>query len=177
VCSSDLWLHGVPRDTYVRAPLSSEGCVTMANADLIWLKPYVERTGAPVVLSDKVDWIPQSQAREARDEFLARIEEWRQKWMSLDLEGFLDFYDDDFVTAGMNKAQYTEHRRKVDAGKTFVSVKIRDLSLFRYPGENLLLAEFSVDYESDQYQFKDRRQQYWRQDAKGRWKILREENL
>ena len=171
-----IWLHGVPRQTYVRAPRSSEGCVTMANDDLLWLKPYVVENRAPVVLADNIKWIPQAKARAERDQFLTRLESWREAWSSKDTESYLHFYGDDFSTAGLNKAQFSEHKRRVNSGKKFVAVKLSDISLFRYPGESMALAEFTLDYNSDNFKFVAKKEQYWRQDAKGQWHIFREEN-
>jgi murein L,D-transpeptidase YafK len=171
-----IWLHGVPRTTYVRAPRSSEGCVTMANDDLLALKPYVVNNRAPVVLSDHVEWLPRAEAQKERDAFLARVEDWRKKWSAKDTAGYLSFYGDDFTTDGMNKLQFAEHKKRVNAGKKFIEVKLEDMSLFRYPGEPMMLAEFTLNYRSDNYSMSSKKEQYWRKNAKGEWKIFREEN-
>lgn len=171
-----IWLHGVPRQTYVRAPRSSEGCVTFANEDLLWLKSFVAKNRAPVVLTDTLQWVPQRKVRDEREAFLSRIEAWREAWSNKDTEGYLDFYGDDFSTAGIDLAQFSEHKRRVNAAKKFVSVKLADISLFRYPGEQMMLAEFTMDYDSDNFRFTAHKEQYWRQDAKGQWRIFREEN-
>ncbi|HEX4871174.1 MAG TPA: L,D-transpeptidase family protein [Nevskiaceae bacterium] len=171
-----IWLHGVPRNTYVRAPRSSEGCVTMANEDLEALRPYTVASRAPVVLSDTVEWIPAEEARRRRERFAARVEAWRRDWASRDTAAYLAHYGDDFTTAGMDKAAFAAHKRRVNAGKQFIKVSIGDLSLFRYPGEDLYLAEFTLDYQSDNYRFRAKKEQYWKPDARGEWKIFREEN-
>lgn len=171
-----IWLHGVPRQTYVRSPRSSEGCVTMANDDLLWLKPFVAKNRAPVVLADELKWIPKAQLEDQRKALLDRIEAWRKAWEQVDPAPYMEFYSKDFSTEGMNRAQFAAHKQRVNARKQFISVKLRDVSLFRYPGEPMLLAEFTVDYNSDNYQSVSRKEQYWRQDEQGRWLIFREEN-
>lgn len=171
-----IWVHGVPRKTYVRAPRSSEGCVTLANEDLLWLKPYVAGNRAPVVLTDTLRWIPQGRLREERDAILNRVERWRSAWSAKDTEAYLDFYGDDFSTAGVGKTQFAEHKRRVNAAKQYIKVKVSDVSLFRYPGENMVLAQFTLDYDSDNFKFVAKKEQFWRQDAKGHWRIFREEN-
>lgn len=173
---SGIWLHGVPPQTYVRAPRSSEGCVTMANDDLLALKPYVVNNRAPVVLSDKVEWISAAKAKAEREGFLARVEDWRKKWSAKDTDGYLSFYGDDFSTDGMNKPAFAEHKRRVNAGKKFIDVQLSDVSLFRYPGEPMMLAEFTLSYKSDNYKMSTKKEQYWRLDKKGQWRIFREEN-
>ena len=112
----------------------------------------------------------------ALDELLTRVESWREAWASKDTERYLGYYGDDFSTAGLDKSQFAEHKRRVNAGKKYVRVKLSDVSLFRYPGEPMFLAEFTLDYDSDNFKFVAKKEQYWRQDAKGTWRIFREEN-
>ncbi|MGB0955548.1 MAG: L,D-transpeptidase family protein [Panacagrimonas sp.] len=171
-----IWVHGVPRDTFARPPRSSEGCVTLANDDLLWLRPFVYRSQTPVVLSADLEWIPRQTARQRRDQFLQRFDAWRQHWIDLDTEGYLRIYADEFQIPGMDRQAFAEYRREVDRGKTFVEMKVRDLSLFNYPGEDMLVAKFTLDYRTDHYQTSSRREQYWRRDAQGDWKIIREED-
>jgi murein L,D-transpeptidase YafK len=173
-----IWLHGVPNETYVRAPRSSEGCVTMANEDLLALKPYINAGETPVILSDAVEWLPRDKAKEERNSFLARIEDWRKKWSAKDTAGYLAYYGPGFTTDGMNLRDFIDHKRRVNASKKFIDVKLREFNLFRYPGagEPMMLAEFTMDYRSDNFSSTTQKQQFWRQDGNGEWKIFREEN-
>jgi murein L,D-transpeptidase YafK len=174
---SGIWLHGVPRDTYTRAPLSSEGCVTMANDDLSALKPAVRFGRTPVLLSDELEWLPAAQLEAERAEFAAQVEAWREAWSSLDTERYLSWYGADFSTQGMDRKAFAAHKHRVNASKRFIEVQLRELSLFRYPGtdEPLWLAEFTQDYASDNYQVTVRKQQFWKRTAQGEWRIFREE--
>ncbi len=175
---SGIWLHGVPSTTYVRPPRASEGCVVLANADLTDLKSLIVPGMTPVVLSDKVDWLPANAVEQQREELIKRIESWRSKWSSLNTEAYLSFYGDDFHSDdGMNKAQFVIYKRRVNQDKHHIDVQLRDLDLFSYPGEqNLVLAEFTQEYRSDNYATSTRKEQYWRRGADGVWKIVREEN-
>ena len=173
-----IWLHGVPKDTYVRAPRSSEGCVTMANEDLLSLKPYITAGETPVILTDALEWVAPEQLKADRDEFLARIEDWRSKWAKRDTDGYLAYYGKDFTVDGMNLTEFTRHKKRVNSVKKFIAVKLRHINLFRYPGagEPMMLAEFTLEYRSDNFSSTSKKQQFWRQDQDGNWKIFREEN-
>ncbi|MES2489896.1 MAG: L,D-transpeptidase family protein [Pseudomonadota bacterium] len=173
-----IWLHGVPKDTYVRAPRSSEGCVTMSNDDLLALKPYIVAGDTPVILSDSLEWVPPDQIKDEREQFLARLEDWRDKWAQRNTEAYLAYYGQGFTTEGMNFAQFAAHKVRVNSSKKFIDVKLRHINLFRYPGagEPMMLAEFTLDYRSDNFSSTSVKQQYWRQDKDGNWKIFREEN-
>lgn len=175
---SGIWLHGVPRDTYSRPPRSSEGCVTMANADLEALRGYVRFGRTPVLLSDQLDWVPASTVEPLRDSFLKRIEDWRRKWSGKDTEGYLAYYADDFSVDGMDRKAFATHKRRVNASKKFIDVRLSDLSLFKYPGagDDIFLAEFQMEYSSDNFAVTTRKDQFWRRNGSGSWQIVREVN-
>lgn len=178
---SGIWLHGVPRNTPAgtRPPRSSEGCVTMANDDLLALKPYMSLGRTPVLLADDLEWLEPSQSATERQQWLGRVENWRSKWAALDTEAYLGYYGSGFTAEGMNLSQFSAHKRRVNAAKKFIEVKLDEMNLFRYPGggEPLVLVEFRMDYRSDNFQSTVRKQQFWRQESDGEWKIFREENL
>jgi len=175
---SGIWLHGVPRDTYSRAPRSSEGCVTMANDDLTVLQPHIRYGHTPVILTDELEWVSAENARVDRDALLARVEAWRAAWASRDTDAYLAFYGTDFSAQGMSRASFATHKKRVNAAKKFIEIDLRDVSLFRYPGtqEPILMVEFTMDYRSDNYKVSSRKQQFWKQAAGGDWLIFREEN-
>jgi len=173
---SGIWLHGVPRDTYSRVPRSSEGCVTLANADLLELKPYFVSGKTPVVLTDALRWHPREEAWDRRGELLEQIEGWRARWSERDTEAYLDYYADDFETEGMVKNAFAAHKRRVNAGKKLIDVRLDGVDLFRYPGadESMVLARFVQHYRSDNYVKTSDKDQFWRRQADGRWKIVKE---
>ncbi len=173
-----IWLHGVPRTTYARAPRASEGCVVIANDDFKLLKEYIDPGATPVVFTDDMAWLSLEQAKQQRAAILARLESWQATWESIDTAEYLSYYADSFVTSdGLDKADFSEHKYRVNAHKTEVSVDLDQLSIFRYPGEqNLLEISFTQDYVSNNYDSVDRKLQYWRQMDSGDWRIIMEKN-
>ena len=172
---SGIWLHGVPRETYARVPRSSEGCVTLANDDLLDLKPYLALGETPVVFTDSLAWRPPGSSGDLTAEFGTQVEKWRARWSALDTDGYLAFYADDFETDGMNKKAFSEHKRRVNAGKKKIEVKLDNVDLFRYPGnDGLMLAHFIQHYRSNNFQLDSEKDQFWRREKDGRWKIVKE---
>lgn len=173
-----IWLHGVPRTTYARAPRSSEGCVTMANLDLEALRQEVEIGQTPVIFSDELEWVSAEAAAAERQAWQARIETWRSRWSAVDTEAYLDHYHPEFTTTGMDLVKFAAHKRRVNQGKTFIDVQLSDLNLWRYPGTDdpMVLAEFTQHYRSSNFSSSTQKQQFWRQGADGQWRIFREVN-
>lgn len=174
---SGIWLHGVPADTYARPPRTSEGCVVLANNDLLALKPWIHARATPVVFSDGLHWEKPGALAGERDALLKRIAQWRAHWSARDAKGYLALYADDFETDGMSRSEFAAYKHRVIDGKQRISVKLSDIDLYRYPGEkNLVLAEFTQDYRSDALNMRSRKQQFWRKGSDGQWRIVREDN-
>jgi len=173
---SGIWLHGVPHQTYVRAPRSSEGCVTFANSDLLALKSLVGIGSTPVILADSLDWVPAASLEQDREQLLAAIEGWRNRWSALDTFAYLNYYADDFLSEdGLNRSAFRDRRYRLDEGREPADTALGDISLFAYPGEpDLVLAQFMQNQRGDSVTAGSRKDQYWRRQQDGSWKIVRE---
>ena len=169
-----IWLHGVPSDTYARAPLASDGCIALANPDLEELAKRVQVGVTPVIIARQVEWVTQSAWRTERDGFMRQMESWRTAWESLDTGRYLAHYARDFRSDGMNVAAWSAHKRRVNAAKTWIKVSLTNVSVFRTPGQQDLIAvTFDQDYRSDNLAQQTRKRQYWVMED-GRWKIAYE---
>ena len=169
---SGIWLHGTESERYSRAPLSSLGCVTLANVDFLALRDRVEVGRTPVVVVDGVEWQQPERIAAQRRELLDAVEHWRRDWESLDTDRYLSHYGADFQTEGMNLARFAGYKRRVNAGKSYVRVDLHDVAIYDYPGEaDTVLIEFQQDYESDSFRSRRGKQQYWRRHGDG-WKIV-----
>jgi ketosteroid isomerase-like protein len=149
--------------------------VTLANADLMELKPYLLGGDTPVVFTDALAWRPRQELWDRRAEFLEQVEGWRARWSARDTEGYLAYYADDFESDGMTLPAFKAHKRRVNAGKKLIDVRLDNVDLYRYPGDDgLMLAHFRQHYRSDNFSRTSDKQQYWRRRSDGRWRIVKE---
>lgn len=171
-----IWLHGVPRDTYVRPPRTTEGCVVLANRDLLALKPYLSSKTTPVIFSNDLRWEKPGELRGLSHTLERDIKTWSARWSAKNTKGYLAFYAKDFRTAdGMDRARFAAYKTRVNDSKRWIKVSVSNLSLFKYPGaKHLVLAEFTQHYRSNNYSQTALKQQYWHLDADGRWRIVLE---
>jgi len=71
-------LHGVPPVTYSRPPQDSDGCVVLANDDLLDLATRLPQRDTPVLITRRIDWrSPEAAHGSAAPEFLRALERWR----------------------------------------------------------------------------------------------------
>jgi murein L,D-transpeptidase YafK len=169
-----IWLHGVPSDTYSRPPRASNGCVVLANPDMDKLGKDLQVGLTPVVISDRVEWVDPKQLAGQREELSQRIEDWRRDWESIDADKYLRHYSRDFSAPGQNYTSWDEQKRQVNTGKSWVKVKLSNISMFAYPSsENLMVVTFEQDYSSNNLKNQMRKRQYWKLED-NQWKIVYE---
>jgi murein L,D-transpeptidase YafK len=172
-----IWLHGVPADTYSRPPRASEGCLVLANEDLLRLKQIIHIDETPVIFSDHVDWVPPERQAARRAEIKSRIEAWREAWAKHDSAEYQSFYARDFRGNDGSSKPHFDDAKLLAKTTTPLDIHLTGLNLFAYPGQqDLMLAQFTQDYSIDNVSHISRREQYWQRQSNGRWKIAHEEN-
>ncbi len=173
-----IWLHGTDRVYYSRPPLDSEGCVVLSNQDLDKVRHLIQPGITPIVITDKVEWISESEWHALRSELLKVVENWRQDWESLDVDRYLAHYSDEFWSGGYNLASWREHKKRVNSAKSYQKVNLSDMSLFYYPkqassGRDMVLVKFLQNYQSNNFQSETSKQIYLGKEQ-GQWRIVYE---
>ncbi len=168
-----IWLHGVPAATYSRIPKASEGCLAIANEDLNAIWPDLDISNTPVIISENLDWVNDSDVDKRSSKFAEAFSEWRRDWESRDVDAYAAHYSRDFNGGNKNYAGWVRHKRRINSRKKFIRIGVDNLSVFSYPGEqNLLVVTFDQNYHSDNYANRVTKRQYWRREADGIWRIV-----
>ena len=169
-----IWLHGTPSDTYSRAPRASNGCVVLANADLDALSKKLQIGLTPVIISEQVEWLSLDDWNAERNALNAEIQRWRSDWESMDTDRYLTHYSKKFSADHENLAQWAQHKRQVNSGKTWIKLKLSNFSMFRNPGKDeLVVVAFDQDYRSNNLSNTMKKRQYWTKEG-GKWRIIYE---
>jgi len=169
---SGIWLHGTPKDQFVRAPQASDGCVVLSNPDLERLLATVKIRTTPVVIAPELHWVAPEALNKDRRQFEAALEAWRVAKSQADLENLRGFYSRRFLAQGRDLAQWwprleSEVRSARHASR---EVQLKDLSLLRWRDtEDTMVVTFG---EVIQGQSRGAlRRQYWAKEQ-DQWKIF-----
>jgi murein L,D-transpeptidase YafK len=109
-----------------------------------------------------------------RTSFGKELEQWRTDWESLDTERYLTHYSKNFSAPNQGLDSWSRHKRLVNGGKTWIKVKVTNLSMFRDPGKDgLVLVSFDQEYRSNNLSNTVQKRQYWLHED-GRWRIVYE---
>ena len=168
-----IWLHGTPSDTYSRPPRASNGCVVLSNDDLLQLGKHVQVGHTPVIITGQMDWSDDAD-RADRGSLLSEIEKWRNDWSSRNTDAYLEHYAQDFSTGDTKLAAFAQQKRLVNSGKTWIKVKLSNLSVFPYPSQpGLVVVNFEQDYDSNNLSNRMNKRQYWMK-RNSKWQIVYE---
>jgi murein L,D-transpeptidase YafK len=168
-----IWLHGTPSDTYSRPPRASDGCIVLANSDLDAVGKRVQVGLTPVVIADEIEWIEAGAFEQERKALAGAFEAWRADWESRDSGKYLSHYAKAFNSGDQDLAEWSDHKRKVNAGKSWIKVGTSRVSMLQYPREKFVVVNFDQDYRSSNLSNVMRKRQYWIKED-GRWRILYE---
>jgi hypothetical protein len=103
---------------------------------------------------------------------MSSFAQWKADWESRDLDRYFSHYSSHF--RGENIAGWKAQKRKTNAGKQWIKVGIRDVSLFAYPGaQDVMMVTFEQDYRSNNLSNKTVKRQYWTREGKS-WRIVHE---
>lgn len=172
---SGIWLHGVPADSYARAPLSSDGCVVLANDDLQHLLQAAQPGGTPVLIARRIEWTTPESSAVAASGFLDTLHAWRDSKARGDLGQLLTHYSPQFEADGTTAQDLPQRLRRelVRApGGRPGGIELKDLTVLAWQDET----ETKVVTFGEVW--KGRRtgrvvRQYWGREA-GQWRIFYE---
>ena len=169
-----IWVHGTPPDTYSRPPRASDGCIVLANPDLLSVGRFMQVGMTPVIIAEEIEWADADVLQAERAALARALENWRSDWESRDTERYLGHYAAAFRSEAQDLAAWATHKRGVNTAKKWIRVGLAQVAMFRYPGNaDFVVVTFEQDYRSSNLSNTMRKRQYW-QMQDGRWRILYE---
>lgn len=127
-----IWLHGTPPTQFSRAPLSTDGCVVLANPDLERIIRTVEVRSTPVVIAHSLKWVaPQSLTADSKS-FENVLQGWHSAKSSGDMAKLTAWYAPDFTSYGKTLAEWTpslQTELKQLGGR---DIQLKDVSYLRW---------------------------------------------
>lgn len=149
----------------------------MSNDDLLDIGKYVSaEKRTPVILSDTIEWLTLEQLQARKADLIDVVEQWRSDWESLDTNAYTSHYQvTDFNLGKGDYSAWKRRKKNVNELKTFVQVDLDIQSLFAYPGvDDMFIVKYKQRYLSDNFAGESEKEQFWKRDEGGRWRIIYE---
>jgi L,D-peptidoglycan transpeptidase YkuD (ErfK/YbiS/YcfS/YnhG family) len=167
---SGIWLHGTPREQFVRAPQASDGCVVMSNPDLERLLSTVQIRTTPVVIAPELHWVAPAALNADRQPFETTLEAWRSLKSQGKLNELKGFYSDRFRSQGRDLAQWWPRIEDEIRSNGQRQLELKDVSMLRWRDtEDTMVVTFG-EVAMGQTRGATKRQ-YWIRES-DQWKIF-----
>lgn len=143
-----IWLHAVPDSVSLKR--GSRGCVVVRNEVIKTLHPYFTPRMTPIIIQDKIEFLPEEEFAKRREQVFATVEKWRQAWQSKDIESYISFYHTDFRAQGKNREQWRNYKQSLNDLYTNINVILSEPVAYIHDDE--LTVRFIQFYQSDMKQ-------------------------
>ncbi len=167
-----IWLHGTPRNQFSRPPQATDGCVVLANPDLVRIIQTVQIRTTPVVIAKSLQWIKPNVARSQSKPFEAALAAWQNAKSHGNLDQVLSFYSSNFGSNGKTLSEWTPALRSQIDRVRGRSVQLKDLSLLHWTdASDTMVVTFGE--VADGSRSGPTRRQYWERRG-NQWRIFYE---
>ncbi len=174
---SGIWLHGTPHDSFMRPPLSSDGCVVLSNPDLHKIYESIEPGKTPVVIADHVEFVSKEKWISDRSAAAKLVDSWRRDVESANPARIVANYSRSFKSpAGEDLNTWFPKQAQYAPGTGAVSISLKDATYFLYPGPQEMMVSTFTEEAAGKAHFSVRKRQYWALEGNA-WKIVSETTL
>ncbi len=167
---SGIWLHGVPSENYARSPLSTDGCVALANPELKTIMDRVQPRSTPVVISRTLEWVEPQEQEAHRQGLRNLLEGWRVARSSGDINRLMSFYSPQFASGSKDVQQWRQMLEREVASQRGRQLQLKDMAILGWRDRSdVLVVTFGELNEGERTGSVKR--QYWGKEG-GLWKIF-----
>lgn len=166
-----IWVHGTEPGSVNRAPLASDGCLSLANSDFLALHRLIGNTPSIAVVIDSApEWIALDELHRRREQLSRAITRWFKARLESDTLLLDRFY------SLSNPGTSLSHRNQVPPSSSFSGLsrhlRLEDMQLLAYPGEiGLYVADLWLSHGP---QTRLGIRQYWHNTTTNSWRIVGE---
>ena len=163
-----IWLHGTNKTLM---PNDSRGCIALNNQDLLELSKYISLYRTPIIILEKIEYLPMEMMEKRKRLLKTFIAEWLRSWEAKDLSGYMTCYAKDFRSKGMNWRQWKRYKGNLSKRNDKIKIVMDKLQGFTHNSYDLVT--FLQDYHSDILRSKGIKRLFLREDG-GELKIVGE---
>lgn len=167
---SGIWLHGTPREQFVRAPQASDGCVVLSNPDLERLLSTVQIRTTPVVIAPELQWVQPEELDAERRGFETALASWQEAKSTGQNDRLSTFYSSKLLAGSGSGGGRPEGGP--ETAKNTKAVDIKDVSVLRWQDQQDTMVVTFGEVPQGQSRGVTRRQ-YWALE-RDQWKIFHE---
>jgi murein L,D-transpeptidase YafK len=146
-----IWIHGLPteqeRDEFTK------GCIAIDNSNIECLDKRIDVDGTLIIINSNE--VKKDISKETLASILSQLYSWRYSWLYDDINGYLNFYANDFIRFdGMNFERFKKYKTRVFKKIEKKTIIFNNISVIPYPNsDQIYQITFKEFYKSDTFKF------------------------
>ena len=145
---SGIWFHAVPDS--VALTRGSSGCVVVRNEVIKEVTQYIKLQKTPIIIQDEMELATPEDMKKLSETTTKMIEQWRTAWQNKNIDDYIEFYDQDFTSNGMDIKKWKTFKTALN--KTYKEIKVNFSKPMIFAYKNYAIARFLQAYSSDQHE-------------------------
>jgi len=172
-----IWIHGVEPGSGQRPERDTDGCIALANEELLLLGPHLTPLQTPVIVTRQIQTMSEQDINAVRDQLSGALQHWTDSYRSGDWNRYLSLYTPDFAYRGMDRDEWSAYRLQTVGDRRIEDFTIDDVLLIADPEEpGLYLSRFRQTVTESGQTIATIKRLYWRKSAQGEFQIVAEDN-
>ncbi|MBF0376845.1 MAG: L,D-transpeptidase [Desulfamplus sp.] len=138
---SAIWLHGTNREL---KPMDSNGCVAMNNYDVVKLDPYVVLDETPVIIVDRLDYVPVETNISQQIDILNFLSKWIESLNKGSYLEYLFYYESNYIPDMKWWAEWVDIRSRTALASNPVKAQFDYVGIYKHKNYFVVLLDFQV---------------------------------
>jgi ketosteroid isomerase-like protein len=140
-----IWLHGTNRP---RVDRDSNGCIALDNVDLIEIEPLINLYDSPIIVYDRINYLPVEEVNADAARVKAFVESWRRAWENKDFQAYQSKYARDFVNNDSKSFDaWMAHKKRLNKKYETIQVDLSDFRIFKH--QDMITVTFKQHYRGN----------------------------
>lgn len=139
-----IWLHATDQPARPIKPFDTRGCIVAVNEDVLELARYIKLETTPLVIVDKIEFVPLEVVKEEDQEAREFLKKWHKSWEGKNLDEYMSFYSSDFKSRGMDLKAWKKYKASLNQINSERKVSIRGVKILRHADN--IIASFIQHY-------------------------------
>ncbi|MCB0363063.1 MAG: hypothetical protein KDD35_10085, partial [Bdellovibrionales bacterium] len=127
----------------------------------------------PIIIEEQVSYVSPDSHVNQLNQISSWLENWRKSWETKDIDAYIEHYDQQFKSLGMNRSLWKSYKENLNTRYQFIQVQTQDPLILVHNNEAVI--KFMQHYQSDLKSDYGEKTLYLKKDASGEFKIVGEE--
>ncbi|WP_324170795.1 L,D-transpeptidase family protein [Sulfurimonas sp.] len=146
-----IWIHGLPskekRDSFTK------GCIAIDNQNIKALHNNIDIQNTILIIDSNE--VKKNISKNILSSILSELFIWRYAWLYDDIDGYLNFYSNEFVRHdGMTLERFKKYKSRIFRKQEEKTIIFNNINVIPYPNsKNIYQITFKESYKSDTFKF------------------------